>query len=787
MQQDQSALVGREIGPYRILSLLGSGGMGEVYLAEDCSLKRQVAIKILPEDFSRDPERVARFGREAQLLASLNHPCIGAIYGLEEKDTTRFLVLELVEGETLREKLEKGALPVEEALDIALQVAEGLEAAHEKGIIHRDLKPANVKITPEGKVKILDFGLAKVLRKEIVSGDVTQSLTGMTEPGVILGTAAYMSPEQARGKPVDKRADIWAFGCLLFEALSGHKPFAGRNITDILAAIVHETPNWGVLPPETPSTIQTLLRRCLEKDALLRLRDIGDARIVLYETVTGTAEKAPDFQTAGPWSFRKTLLAAVGGILLITVASVIAWTLKPTTELPFRKFDLAVENLEPSFAISPDGKKIAYVAEGGLWLRELDQLEPRKLSDTQSPSALGLGPNVSPALFWSPDSSWIGYVSAGKLWKAPVHGGGSTALTAGSWQVFENASWAPSGRIIFAASTQSKTGLLEMSAQGGEPRILLDIDRQGGDLDFHDPHVLPDGRGVLFIVHRAQHGNDTLALHTGKERRTLLQLAGQSLGFPVYSPTGHVLYQQGIANPTIWAVPFSLSTLEVAGEPFLVAPEAARPSLSQDGILVYLHGSDMPLWQLVWVDRQGVMSRPVIEIRGGRARPQLSPDGRRVAISIETSNWLGDIWLLDLGREVLTRLTFDGRSWYPRWTPDGKQQDRIVSTQTPGPQTGDFSPSLKSALRRIGTSTSSLWTVLANLGLLLVAGLVKKERGSRQTGGGLHMCPTNPARMKCTCGPFLLPAVCGRSLAAVAGNRSGRRMVASSSIARMTT
>ena len=383
------SMVGREIGSYKVLSLLGTGGMGEVYLAQDAKLDRKVALKFLTEQFAQDDQ--ARFQREAQLLASLNHPNIAAIYGLEEANGLRFLVLELVEGETLAERLTGGPPPMDEALEICHQIAEGLEAAHESGVIHRDLKPANVKVTPEGKVKILDFGLAKALKRELSSEELENSSTisaEMTRAGVILGTAAYMSPEQTRGKPVDRRADIWAFGCVLYEALTSRQVFSGETVTDILGAIVHKQPDWEVLPEKTPWRIRDLLRRCLQKDPHDRLRHIGDAGIEVREALREPFVSIPLPAKAGsPW--RRALPWVLVGIMTVVALTVVLIDSDKSPEgmgtvrlqLPLPERQLWVTN--PS--ISPDGKQIVFhgldeTGEGSLWVRKLDSLVARKLA-----------------------------------------------------------------------------------------------------------------------------------------------------------------------------------------------------------------------------------------------------------------------------------------------------------------------------------------------------------------------------------------------------------------------
>ena len=424
-------MIGQTISHYRILEKLGEGGMGEVYRAEDTTLKREVAIKVLPERFTQDAERLARFEREAQLLASLNHPNIAAIHSFEHSDGVHFLAMELVEGETLAERVAKGPLPVEEALEVCRQIAEGLEAAHESGVIHRDLKPANVNLTPEGKVKILDFGLAKALEGEIPAADISHSPTRtdeMTSAGVILGTAAYMSPEQARGKPVDKRTDIWAFGCVLFEALTGRQEFGGETISDCIAKVLQKEPDWEALPDETPWGIQRLLRRCLQKDSHERLQHIGDARIEVSEALSEPFAVTPPGVEAPPprSSWRQILPWALFGIMVI-VAMTLA--LVDSDETPERmgsiRFSIPVPEgvtLVHQPSISPDGKRISFDAHDetgtSLWVHETDSEIVRRLEGTEGHQSH----------FWSPDSRFVAFFAKGKLKKMDLLAarGGST-------------------------------------------------------------------------------------------------------------------------------------------------------------------------------------------------------------------------------------------------------------------------------------------------------------------------------------------------------------------------
>jgi eukaryotic-like serine/threonine-protein kinase len=401
-------LVPSTISHYRILDKLGAGGMGEVYRARDSKLNRDVAIKVLPESFAQDAERVARFQREAQVLASLNHPNIAAIYGVEEADGIRALVMELVEGPTLADRIAAGPIPKDEALAIAKQIAEALEVAHERGIIHRDLKPANVKVTPDDKVKVLDFGLAKIASNETPSDYLSHSPTMIkgTQAGMILGTAAYMSPEQAKGKGVDKRSDIWAFGCVLFEMTTGKQAFSGETLTDILAAVVRADPDWSALPAVTPEVIRRLLRRCLNKDQKQRLRDIGEARITIESFLAGKSEETTELAARkDPLPLRKTLFWIAGIALAFMAGGLGMGLLRPvSSEIPLRKLELQIAGLDLSgsygYSIAPNGQTIAYIGNHRLWIRDLDRLEPREVPSTEN----------ADHPFWSPDSAYVGYV-----------------------------------------------------------------------------------------------------------------------------------------------------------------------------------------------------------------------------------------------------------------------------------------------------------------------------------------------------------------------------------------
>ncbi|HKZ53169.1 MAG TPA: protein kinase, partial [Candidatus Acidoferrales bacterium] len=691
------SLIGKKISHYSITAKLGEGGMGEVYRATDSRLGREVALKVLPEVFAADSERMARFQREAQVLASLNHPNIAAIYGLEEDSGTHALALELVEGPTLAERIAHGPMPVDEALLIARQVAEALEAAHERGIIHRDLKPSNVKLTPAGQVKVLDFGLAKAFGPEATEEDISKSPTltmASTQAGVILGSAAYMSPEQARGKPVDPRADIWAFAVVLFEMLTGKQLFGGETVSDSLAAIIRQEPDWASLPNGVSVAVRKLLRRCLVKEPRQRLRDIGEARIALEQIISGAepleGEPAPVVALA---SHRKQALLWVSSLILGLVAGgAIVWSLRPRTpESPLRKFELPVVELGTEIGrtpvISPDGRRIAYWSGKGLWVREFDRLEARQIVS---------GGNLRFPL-WSPDSHNLAYVAEGKLWKVSIDGGDPSVVATINFNLGGSTPggvWTEDGRIIFAPSATG-SGVLTVSAQGGDFASFIERDPTT-ESDFHKPSLLPGGKGILFIIDRKEGGPDTIGVVSGRTRKVVLQLPNEYLDSPVYSPTGHLLYQRNTTNPGIWAVSFSLERLEASGEPFLVVPAASWPSLSSDGMLAYVRGTLTRRGELVWLDRNGKIVGSIGESQQGLDGPALSPDGRWVAATAQDENFKWDVYLFDALRKTRTRLTFtDTDDMHPTWMPDGKQV--LFATEGPSGDAGATSVQSKAA------------------------------------------------------------------------------------------
>ena len=668
---------GGSFGVYQIGARLGAGGMGEVYRAHDTTLQRDVAIKVLLTGVLADSQRRARFEREARILAALNHSNIASIYGFEEHDGVRGLVLELIEGPTLADRLRAGPIPIKEALTIARQIAGALDAAHEKGIIHRDLKPANVKITRDGIVKVLDFGLAKSVGGHVAEPDLSQVIpAGLpTQDGLLLGTVAYMSPEQARGKPVDKRSDVWALGCVLYEMLTGRMAFPDEIASDTIAAILDREPVWDALSASTPTAIRTLLRRCLEKDPAKRLRDIADARLEIEDSLA--ASESPSMDRPPRRHIRRiawisALLAlVVGGLAIVRLNSRFAGSRRQTA---VARFVISLPSGEPlgtqfdadvaATALSPDGRYLAYV--GGnrfqIYLRAIDKFEGNVLPGTENAD--------NP--FFSPDGKWLGFFANYSLKKVSVDGGAPTTicnLPGGAY----GAAWQPDGTIVFAPARMSwqRSGLLRVSAAGGTPApVTLVGERERG---HRWPDVLPGGKAVLFSaagVEESWSSGATIyvqSLDDGKRRALVKGVA------PHYLPTGHLLYAQ---SDTLFAAPFDLATLDVSGPSVPVLDgimqhdeSGPQVSVSQIGSLAYIPA--VPDHRgLVWVDRSGAERSMNVPDRL-YVRPRVSPDSQRLAVVIQTD--VRDLWIYDLAHNTLNRLTFEGENGAPLWTPDGRR------------------------------------------------------------------------------------------------------------------
>jgi len=681
---------GTRLGPYEVLSLLGVGGMGVVYRAHDTKLNRDVAIKVLLPAVANDPDRLARFGREAQVLASLNHPNIAHIYGIEDAA----IVMELVDGEDLAQRIARGPIPLDEALPIARQIAEALEAAHDHGIIHRDLKPANVKVRPDGTVKVLDFGLAKAMDQgsgigDQGSGGAANSPTlsiHATEAGLILGTAAYMSPEQARGKPVDKRADIWSYGVVLYEMLTGQRAFKGDDVSETLASVLKDAPAFDALPASTPPRLRRILERCLERDAKARLRDIGEARVELAKIASGDGDlsaargtmavsvaAAPRWRRAVPW------VAGAGVVSVVTALAV--WTAmrpEPARPQPVQRYPITLPASAPyigeGVALSPDGTHLVYAAlEAGtrvLYLRNLGQLDAQPIRGTDG----AFNP------FFSADGEWIGFFTApgtavGKLKKVAVRGGPPLTLADAN---NPTGAWLADDTIVFGRFTGTEWSLFRVPAAGGVAIRLTNPDSESKEVRHGWPEALPSGNHILFtIAPRAGLFDDAriavLSLATGQYHTVVEQ------GYHArYVPTGHLVY---MLSGNLMAVPFDVKRLETTGPPVPVVEGVRGRSdvgeagfaVSRTGFLVYAPGVTSVGAQrtLVWVDRTG-REEPITAPARNYTYLRVSPDGTRVALDIRDQE--NDIWVWDLTRQNLTRLTFDPRAdRSPVWTLDGRR------------------------------------------------------------------------------------------------------------------
>jgi len=660
---------GARFGPYEVLSALGVGGMGEVYRARDTRLERDVAIKVLPETLTSDQDRLARFRREAKVLASLNHPNIAAIYGIEDASASHALVMELVEGPTLAERMEQGPIAVAEALSIARQIAEAVASAHACGIVHRDLKPANIKLRPDGTVKLLDFGLAKATEPSSrLSPDVSASPTittpAMTQAGVILGTAAYMSPEQARGQRVDAQTDIWAFGCVLYEMLTGRAAFGRATLTDTMAAVIESEPDWTALPHVTPGSVVRLLRRGLEKDASRRLHAIADARLDLDEALD--AMKAPPAVASPMRSGLSLRLAAAAAVIVLLLAAYALWRMRGgesvSTPTPTRLSIAAPGQVSPqlSVVVSPEGRRLAYVstdASGGsrLWVRDLDALAPHALAGTEDAAHP----------FWAPDGSAIGFVAAGKLKRVDAGGGQVLTLTDGALR--SGATWSSTGVILFVSRGRE---FATVPATGGPVATVLKA--PAGNW----PSFLADGRHFIFHAAAADGTGGVYVGSLGSETTKLI-LPGDFGA--VFAAPDYLVF--GRPEGLVFAQHFDLTRLEVTGEPFPVAEGvwsalgAARVSVSATaGVLAYINAS-LANTELAWFDRSG---RPLGTVGEpgpyGGASPRISPDGANVALAHVSAGGEvsagGGVWVTRLADGTTRRLTLEPRAGTPIWSSD---------------------------------------------------------------------------------------------------------------------
>jgi Tol biopolymer transport system component len=682
---------GTRLGSYEITAAIGAGGMGEVYRARDTKLDRDVAIKVLPDLFAADPERLKRFEREAKTLASLNHPNIAQVHGVIEQPPA--LVMELVDGEDFAARLARGPLPLDEAIPIARQVAEALEAAHERGIVHRDLKPANIKVRDDGTVKVLDFGLAKLHGPAeagrhdsgtAVMNSPTFTSPAMTQMGMILGTAAYMAPEQAKGRAVDRRADVWAFGCLLYEMLTGRRAFRGDDVTDTLAAVIRGEPDWSALPADTPASLRRLLRRSLEKDPKQRLSSMSDARLDLEEREESGAALPPAIQVDTRRRAVPLVAAALAGAALTTgvFLAIGPWSQSAADRSPVRLSVLPPPGVSFAFdsaevALSPDGRTLAfttgvtgaaqaYLGATRIWVRPLDSVEARALPGTEG----GWLP------FWSPDGRELAFFSEDKLKKVSIAGGNPQILA--DAKDGRGGAWSPEGIILFAPSNNGP--LFRVSANGGEARAATALDSAAGETGHRFPIFLPDGRHFLFVALPPKNSNFRFQIYAASldfaERSPLLEAESR----PAYAEPGYLLSSR---KNILVAQPFDAERRVLSGEAQAL-PDALSSvgglwsgapgvTVAASGTLAFL-GGPRANTKLVWFDRSGKEGSAIQVPSGQYNRISISPDGRRAAVVRATSTVDQDVWLVELERSGASRFTYGGSiSSDPTWSPDGRR------------------------------------------------------------------------------------------------------------------
>ena len=656
---------GTRIGTYEIAGLLGTGGMGEVYRAHDTRLGRDVAIKILASRVAEDPVLLARIEREAQVLASLNHPSIATIYGVEEWQGTPAIVMELIEGETLAVRLFEGPLPPAQVVHIAKQVADALCVAHDRGIVHRDLKPANIHLRPDGAVKVLDFGLAKAVAVE-GSNPKTELAQTVTTTGSIMGTAPYMSPEQARGMEVDRRTDIWAFGCTIYEMLTGQRAFSGATPADTVVAILSSSPDWSKLPPGTPPGLSALMERCLQRDIKHRLRDLADASFDYGAT-------NPAFVGAIAQARRRNLgralLVAVPVITAMVLAGTVLYFARGREAGPLRKFEVQVDGLgdQPGtftaesgpgagVVISPDGRRIVYPAAGRLWVRELSELVSRALDGTEKAASPG----------WSPDSGWVAYAVGENLFKAPVTGGTAVRLASvpGGFAEAGGIAWSTDGVLVY---TTGNGGVWRVSAEGGDPERVIDI--EPGVRDYHDATM---AAGQPLIITHYTNNQFSIDRLDGTRREVVFGPVTHVVRHAAFSRGGHLVYQRVGTSAGVWGVPVEARSLKAAGEPFLVAAGGLRPSVAADGTLVYVTDENWGRVQMSFVDRAGQIQSNIGDPRAGLRHPALSPAGDRV-VMVAPSGVGDDLFIVDVTRGAATQLTSTGVRGDPAWDPEGRR------------------------------------------------------------------------------------------------------------------
>jgi len=663
---------GSKIGSFEVVGLLGVGGMGEVYRARDSKLNRDVALKVLPAALIHDAQRVARFRREAQVLASINHPNIGAIHGLEDASGITALVLELVDGPTLADRVARGPIPVTEALPIAAQISSALEAAHDQGIVHRDLKPANIKLRPDGTVKVLDFGLAKATERADQSADLTNSPTMVspaTQAGILLGTAAYMSPEQARGQAVDRRTDIWAFGCVLYEMLTARPPFGGDHVSDVLASVVRGTPDWSAIPADAQPLLP-VLQRCLQKDAKQRLRDAADVELLIEDAVAQrtklTMEVAPAKKRLWP------IIAGTGVGLVAGAIAAIVMLRPPAPQVqdPPKRFELKLSQADPlstdlygqNVALSPDGSRIVYTSTRGgtsrLVMRRSDQLEGKPIAGSEG----GFDP------FFSPDGQHIGFATFGEFRRVAVTGGPSTKICPLD-AYFSGASWADDDTIVFA---EASLGIFRVQASGGQPERLILPDATKAEQAYAHPTALPGGASILYGVLLSDGSTRIAGRRIGDTDS--VTLVDAAFG-PLYLSRRLVFAQAD----RVMAAEFDAKALRVTGQPRPIATgvlnkdNATNFATTADGNAAYISGHDVSLMhRLAWVDRSATHI-PIGEALEYPRNLRVSPDGRRLALTIGPGG-RGQIWIYDLkGTGQPVKLTVQGHNLFPIWSPDSKQ------------------------------------------------------------------------------------------------------------------